>query len=140
MKNSVLKEMLSLEKIIFRKIHPNQMKSMPTPTQMQIIGYVLRNKNDTYQKDLEEILNLRRATISGVLHTMEKNNLIKRVSSEDKRVKKIILSEKVNKIYSKHLEDFKVLEKKLIKDIPKEDLEIFLKVIIKMKENIRKEN
>ena len=27
-----------------------------------------------------------------------------------------------------------------LKDIPKEDLEIFLKVIIKMQENIRKEN
>ena len=45
-------------------------------------------------------------------------------------------SEEVKKIYSKHLEDFKILEKKLIKDIPKEDLEIFFKVISKMQENI----
>ncbi len=48
-----------------------------TPTQMQIIKYILKHpKENTHQKDLENILSLRRTTVSGVLKTMEKNNLI----------------------------------------------------------------
>ena len=67
---------------------------LPTPTQMQIIEYILNHTSeDIYQRDLEDILNLRRATVSGVLHTMEKNNLIRRVTdNEDTRSKKILVS------------------------------------------------
>ena len=45
---------------------------MPSPTQMRIIDYIIQNEDKPiYQKDLESIFNLRRATISEVLITME---------------------------------------------------------------------
>ena len=82
----LLFQIKSLEKMIFRtfvhddKVHFAKQKMIPTPTQMQILEYILANpKKETYQRDLEEILNLRRATVSGVLQTMEKNHLIERV-------------------------------------------------------------
>ena len=113
-------------------------KIFPTPTQMQIIAYILKHKNeDIYQRDLENVLKLRRATVSGVLKTMEKNGFITRITDkEDTRIKKIILNKNAEEIFEKSEKKLDELEKIVIKDISKTDLEIFSNVIDKMKENI----
>ena len=143
--NKVLYEIKSLEKMLVRElINNSDIKDienlLPTPTQCQIIEYILNNKNkDIYQKDLEKVLNLRRATVSGVLHTMEKNGLIKRVTDEsDTRTKKIILNEKIPERFNEYSKKIKKIENNIIKDISDKDLEIFLKVISQMKESIKK--
>lgn len=112
-----------------------------TPTQMQIIEYILEHDSfNVYQRDLEKILNLRRATVSGVLQTMEKNGLIERViDKDDTRVKKIILNKKTKDIFYERLEKLKIMENNIKKGISKEELEIFFKVILKMQNNIKKE-
>ena len=144
--NKVLYEIKSLEKMLVRELINNsdikdKENLLPTPTQCQIIEYILNNKNkDIYQKDLEKVLNLRRATVSGVLHTMEKNGLIKRVTDEsDTRTKKIILNEKIPERFNEYSKKIKKIENNIIKDISDKDLEIFLKVISQMKESIKKE-
>ena len=143
--NKVLYEIKSLEKMLVRELINNsdikdKENLLPTPTQCQIIEYILNNKNkDIYQKDLEKVLNLRRATVSGVLHTMEKNGLIKRVTDEsDTRTKKIILNEKIPERFNEYSKKIKKIENNIIKDISDKDLEIFLKVISQMKESIKK--
>ena len=143
--NKVLYEIKSLEKMLVRELINNsdikdKENLLPTPTQGQIIEYILNNKNkDIYQKDLEKVLNLRRATVSGVLHTMEKNGLIKRVTDEsDTRTKKIILNEKIPERFNEYSKKIKKIENNIIKDISDKDLEIFLKVISQMKESIKK--
>lgn len=143
----VLYQIKTLEKMILRKFLKDkeleQEEACVTlaPTQMQIIGYILEHSNDNiYQKDLEDILKLRRATVSGVLHTMEKNELIERITnSEDTRTKKIILNSKAKEIFSRNEKKLDELEKIIIQDISKEDLEVFSKVIDIMKENIEKQ-
>lgn len=143
--NKVLYEIKSLEKMLVRELINNsdikdKENLLPTPTQCQIIEYILNNKNkDIYQKDLEKVLNLRRATVSGVLHTMEKNGLIKRVTDEsDTRTKKIILNEKIPERFNEYSKKIKKIENNIIKDISDKDLDIFLKVISQMKESIKK--
>ena len=143
--NKVLYEIKSLEKMLVRELINNsdikdKENLLPTPTQCQIIEYILNNKNkDIYQKNLEKVLNLRRATVSGVLHTMEKNGLIKRVTDEsDTRTKKIILNEKIPERFNEYSKKIKKIENNIIKDISDKDLEIFLKVISQMKESIKK--
>lgn len=144
--NSILYQIKTLEKLIFRSlINDNNITikdipklTPPTPTQMQIIEYIIKHSDtDIYQKDLEEVLNLRRATVSGVLQTMEKNNLIERIiDTKDTRTKKIILNQEAKILFEKHKKQLENLEIKIIKDISKEELEIFSKVILKMKNNI----
>lgn len=138
----LLYQIKSLEKIILRNISPNIEKDFycPTPTQMQIMEYIIEHKNeDVYQKDLEKILKLRRATVSGVLQTMEKNNLIDRVTSlNDTRTKKIILNKRAKDIFLKHEEKIKEIEKIVIKDISNEDLDVFSRVIDMMKNNLER--
>lgn len=143
---NVLYEIKSLEKNIVRAFINKQDVDIPenifpSPTQFQIIECILESPNqEINQKDLESILNIRRATISGVLQNMEKKNLIKRVTNrEDVRTKKIILNEKTKEIFEKKRKTIEHTEKKLIKNISEEDLETFLKVLNIMKENIKKE-
>jgi DNA-binding MarR family transcriptional regulator len=112
-----------------------------TPTQMQIIEYILEHKEkDIYQKDLEKVLNLRRATVSGVLQTMEKNNLIERtIDEKDTRTKKIILNKETKNIFHSRMNKVKSLEKNIVKNIEKDDLDIFFKVILQIEDNINLE-
>ena len=111
-----------------------------TPVQVRILSYINeQNQKEIYQKDLENIFNMRRSTVSGILKNMEKNNLIKRIDSpKDARIKQIILTD-YSKDISKHMkikrEEF---DKKLEQNIKEKDLEIFYKVIDQIKENIEK--
>lgn len=107
-------------------------------TQMIIMDYILNHQNeDIYQRDLEKILHLRRATVSGVLQTMEKHGLVERVLCDnDVRCKKIILKEKAKKMFDvKRLEFFK-LEEVIKKGLSEEEIEIFCHIIESMQNNI----
>lgn len=143
---NVLYEIKSLEKNIVRAFINKQDVDIPenifpSPTQFQIIECILESKNqEINQKDLESILNLRRATISGVLQTMEKSNLIKRITNEnDIRTKKIILNEKTKELFERKRKIIENTEKKIVRNISQEDLETFLKVLNIMKENVKEE-
>lgn len=142
----LLFQIMNLEKMIFRTfIHDENLKEkemIPTPTQMRIIEYILKNENkEIYQRDLEEVLNLRRATVSGVLQTMEKNHLIERVmDSNDLRSKKIILNKSTKELFLQKEKQVKEIEKILIQGIKESELETFVNVLDKMKENIKKQS
>jgi len=140
---SILYEIKSLEKLIARtfmlasKLDIKETKKFPTPSQIQIIQYIVTSKKTVYQSELEDVLNLRRATVSGILMTMEKNGIIKRVASKkDARTKEIILNEKVEKIFLCHQSEMRMLENVLISGISKTDLNTFSKVLSRMKENV----
>ena len=70
---------------------------------------------------------------------MEKNNIVKKIkSSNDSRINKIVLTnsclEKLCIVREKAIN----YEKKMISDIKENELDIFFKVIEKIKENISK--
>lgn len=139
----VLYEIKTLEKLIVRNImNEEEICSMktPTPTQVQIMEYILEHQNEeVYQKDLEDILNLRRATVSGVLQTMEKNGLLDRqIAKNDARVKKIILSKKAEQLFLEKKKQFEKTEKALVQDISEKELRTFSNVLNKMMLNAKK--
>ncbi len=142
-KDKILYKLKSLEKKIIRTIIKDisitssyDKINFPTFTQMQIISYTVNN-NDVYQKDLENVLNLRRATVSGVLQTMEKNGLIKReISDSDARSRKIVLKDKARLIYRENKERLDNIENIIKKGISDQDLCVFSMVIDKIKDNL----
>lgn len=142
---NILSEIKSLDILILKKMqfeNGAKDKILPTPTQMQILEYILKHEDEEiYQKDLENIFHLSRATVSSVLQTMEKYCLIDRIVDDtDTRTKKIILDKKAKEIFDNHKKKFEDIGKRLVKDIKKEDLEIFYKVLKKMRKNISEEN
>ena len=74
MDNNILLEIKVLDKLLGRFFFkPGTMDEMAsiTQSQMQILDYIVEcGKNEIYQKDLEEAVDLRRATVSGILQTM----------------------------------------------------------------------
>lgn len=137
-----LYQLKTLEKLIIRnliledEIHHFQTL---TPTQVQIMEYILEHPNEeVYQKDLEKILNLRRATVSGVLQTMEKNGLLEREKiEEDARIKKVILNKKAKELLKEKQKQIETLEKKLIQNIGASELSTFSSVLNTMITNIQ---
>lgn len=140
---SISLEIKKIDSLIVRKIMSYNKEStyQLTPVQIFIIKYLIKNKNNiVYQKDIEKKLGLRKSTVSGILGTMIKNNLISRTDSEnDLRSKVICLTEegyKLDKTMKNKAIDF---EKLLQNNISKEDLEIFYKVTKQIQENLEGE-
>ncbi len=141
MEDKLLYNLHLLNKLIAREFICNNKDLFcgdPSATQMIIMNYILNHQNeDIYQKDLEEALHLRRATVSGVLQTMEKHELIERVLCDnDVRCKKIILKEKAKKMFDVKKMEFFKLEEVIKKGLSVEEIEIFCHIIESMQNNI----
>jgi DNA-binding MarR family transcriptional regulator len=122
---------------MFKKMKESH--GMPfNPMQGEIAKILFKNKDkDIYQRDLEKIIGIRRSTISGILKTMEKNGLIMRIDSIDNRkVKKIILTEKALNIHSSIADKVKEMNNEIIKGISEEELIVFFNVADKIKKNL----
>ncbi len=143
MEKDIYCQIKELEILICRLIHsknPNIIKP-PTITQARIMKYIFENNSkDIYQKDLEKALNLRRATVSEVLATMERKGLITRSENpNDARSKKIELAQLDNNKKRQMKEQMQQLEQALTQDISKEELLTFSLVLRKMQNNIKKQ-
>jgi MarR family transcriptional regulator, repressor for mepA len=149
--NRILYQVKSLNKLVVRyftkdedfitKVKKEKINSALTPTQMEIIEYIKENENkEIYQKDLENVLNLRRATVSGVLQTMEKNGILERITHpSDARAKRIILNKNAERLFNVGEHKVKELESIITKNISVEDISIFSSVLNKMINNLKEE-
>jgi DNA-binding MarR family transcriptional regulator len=141
MDKNILFELKSLQNELIRKTfhHKNKDRYVPiTPVQMQIIEYLSINKNKKiFQKDLENFLDIRKSTLSGILDTMEKHKIIKKTHSKnDLRSKKISFTKGSILKQQEIKKHFDLVHKTLINDIPKNKLDIFFEVIDLMKEKL----
>ena len=136
-KQSVLFEIKRFQGLVVKELFKNESCALST-TQFLIIKYLIKNKdNDIYQKDIEKHLNLSRATTSGVLGTMEKNGLIKRVPSKiDTRTKVIKIEDCAKDYYKKGEKKVLELEECARSNISEEEINTFLNILNKMKDNI----
>ena len=139
---NIIFEIKVLDNMINRKIINRTKKAnIPyglSPVQLKILHYLFLHTKDTvYQRDIEKIIESRRSTTSGILHTMENNNLIKKIDcTTDARTKQIVLTEYSAELSKKIIKDKNNFET-LIKDgLTKEELELFFKVTDKIKNNI----
>lgn len=141
MKESIGYEIKSLDNMIQRfiiKEAKNKNSLLITPVQAHIIKYLIDNEK-VYQRDLENVFKFRRSTVSGILKTMEKNNLIKRIDTiEDARMKQIVLTDFGENKFKSAFNRIKIFENKLRENIDEKDLENFFKVIKKIKNNLSK--
>ena len=129
----------SLDQAIIRTMMKGKdIKKSPSPTQIRIILFLIEHKNEIIsQKDIENHLKLSRATVSDVLNTMEKNGYIKKLANkEDARLNNIVLNNIALEMHKKADEEMKRINKILQKNISKEDLNTFIKVINQMRDNI----
>lgn len=139
---NIIYEIKILDNMIRRKIitdinYPD-LSIKTTPVQIKILHYLYINSNiNIYQNNIEKIIECRRSTTSGILNTMEKNKLIKRINNpSDARSKQIILTDYGVDISKYMLKQKKSFEKKVLENISEDDLKLFFKVTEQIKDNI----
>ena len=109
--------------------------------QTRILHFLLANYSDRdiYQKDIEEELNIRSASISVLLKKLEGEKMVVREKvSHDDRLKKICPTPASIKMKGQVEKDIQIVENQLISGISEEELNIFFKVVQKMMENTSK--
>lgn len=113
-----------------------------THMQGAFIGYIHSfGEKDIFQRDIEKEFNIRRSTATGILNLMEEKKLIIRQPVErDKRLKKIVLTEKAIAFNNEILDNICEIENILKKDITKEELAVFFTVTEKMIKNLKQIN
>ncbi len=141
MKTGICCQMKDLEISVARLLSNSSKSSLkpPTITQARIIDYILSHKNQkVYQKDLEKALNLRRATVSEVLNTMEKKGIIERHKNpNDTRCNQICLKELDKDRQQEFQKNIQNIEKILTENISEEELEAFSLTLKKMQTNLK---
>ncbi len=135
----ILFEIKMLDNMIDRKICGSVEKNNLTHTQARVLKFLYDNQDrKVYQTTLEKEVDVRRSTISGVLDTMEKNNLIiRKNSSDDARKKEIALTLVSLNKHKEIAQKIANFERDLLRGITKEEVDIFIEVIDKLKGNLK---
>ena len=90
-----------------------------------------------YAKDIESEFDIRIATIAGILQLLEQNKLITRkAEGSDARLKEITITKKALEIINNVNSSIAELEKRLEKNMSKEERENFLKTLDKLSKNL----
>ena len=112
-----------------------------SPIQVRIVKYLVKQNNKAIlQKDMEYIFNIRRSTVSGVIKTMEKNNIIIRENvKDDNKSKEIKLTNEVYIRDNELVRKLRELDLELLKGVNKEGLEVFRRVLKNIQDNLKEE-
>jgi DNA-binding MarR family transcriptional regulator len=137
-------ELRTLNNLIRRRCdfssHRKEIKTI-TGNNGWIIGFLAENTaagKNVYQKTIEDHFNITRSAVSNALSLMEQKGLITRLADkQDGRRKKIILTEKAEKLKELMKEDFRSLEATLTKGFSNEELEILYAFFQRMKANMQ---
>lgn len=110
-----------------------------TGTNTWIIAYVGKNKDkDVFQRDLEKEFSVTRSTASKVIQLMEQKGLLVREAVDhDKRLKKIVLTEKAQLLYEGIRHDFEELERKLTNDFSEAETKDFVEMLERCQKNMK---
>lgn len=101
-----------------------------TGMQMRLLGH-LRMKEakgeSVFQKDIEEIFRIKRSSVTSVLQTLEKKNMIIRESVPgDARIKKLILTEKARTLQACSFQRLTEMEQEMRSLFSEEEFHNFL--------------
>lgn len=136
----IFKSIGDLNMLIFKRISEKYKRFGYdiTPVHGSIIKAIYDNGN-LCQKDIEQFVSCNKSTLSSILDTMEKNDLIKRVEdSNDSRKKVIYLTDKAVEIVDIVEDDRNYIENLLEKSISKDELISFCNVLSKFIENLER--
>lgn len=133
-------ELRSLSAILRRKQAAYKSDAGVSGTDMQIIAYLFdREKQNTYQRDVEREFALRRSTVSGILKDMEARGLILRAGvASDARLKKVMPTDKASSLYQYYKNDMESYFEKLTDGLTDTQVDDFCTIVRQMRKNADK--
>lgn len=107
-----------------------------TPEQLQVLGVILEEEACAMQKIAEEML-VDNSAVTRIIDTLEKKEFVSRTTSEkDRRVRLIAITPRGEKEVVASLELSKYYRSALLEGITEQDVENFMKILQKMRENV----
>lgn len=131
-------EVHMLDRMIGQSFHDLYEKENLSKLQNWIIRYLYENRDkDNYQRDIEAVFHIARSTATGILQSLEKQGYLTRKASEqDARMKHLELTQKAITLQEEILHKIEQTESILIREIPREEVETFLRVLNQMQKNL----
>jgi DNA-binding MarR family transcriptional regulator len=140
-KLSLMHEIKKINGDIFRGIS-NRYKVMNmdiTPMHAKIIMTLYKSSEPLCQKDLEGPISCNKSTMSSIISTMEKNNLLTRKACDtDSRINYLLLTDKGLEIADFLKEDRTYMEGILSEGISEQEYTTFVNVIEKIRKNLER--
>lgn len=124
-------------------IHQTEQEPPPgfTISQLAAVGFLFyQGDQEVYQRDLENFFKLRRSTVSSLLNTLEKKDILCRVPvPHDARLKRLVLTPKGREIGAQVQKQFLLLNRLLIQGLTPEEQETFARILKKVEHNLNTE-
>lgn len=142
MDEKLLSKLKKIDHLIVQMIFKNcnnTQNRQPSRTQAKILDMLINSNGEISQKEIEEKLNVSRATISETLTKMEKYEMIKRESGTDSRTKIIKLTEKSIEIHKYMTETFDNISNKIENILSEEETKRLKELLIKLSDGLEKE-
>lgn len=111
-----------------------------THAQCRILGFLNLNKNEeVYLNDIEKRFCLKRPTVTGLIKRLEEKGFISVVPKEnDRRYKRVILTEKSEEVLEAMQKNVDDTEKVLCRNISESEKTEFLRILTIMFNNMRR--
>lgn len=127
-----------LNNLIKRDVESHNPSESVTGMQGVILYFIYHCRTDVYSKDIEESFCMRRATACGYLTLLEENGMILREDVPgDRRLKKIILTDKAKDLLVKIEENILRSEAKIVSGLTSEEIDEFLRIAGIMLKNMK---
>ena len=127
-------------KRLFEMHQEKNASGYPSPLQMEIIEFLLKNREDVFLKNIQEYLHISKAAVSDVIDKMEKKGFIrKEVCSTDARKTKLILLDEGKNVFQKLKENISRLNEEMIDGLTEEELKEYIRITQIIEMNLEKE-
>ena len=109
-----------------------------TISQLSVLGFLsFHQDQDIYQRDVENFFKLRRSTISSLLNTLERKQLIRRTPvSHDARLKKLELTEQGHQSSYYVYHTFSQMNDLMIQGLSPEEVQTLVTILGKIEDNL----
>lgn len=110
-----------------------------TGVQARLLHYMVENEQngDIFQRDIENIFQMRRSTVTGMLQLMEQHGLLRREPAEhDARLKRIVLTERAHELEKRVNKRIDLMEQILRQGIEPDELAAWFAVCEKIRSNL----
>ena len=124
---------------IKKRMNTNMQSLGLTGVQSRVMPYILVKSADgpVFQRDVEAVFGLSRSTATGILQSMEKNDLILRESvASDARLKSLIPTQKAAYLDAQVGEYLRNTEQCLTRGLSNAQLALFLETVAHMSKNM----
>ena len=126
-----------VSKLIYDKIKSKSSNEFNKPTSIKLILHALIQKDNVTQLDIVKSTRLKPPTVSITLKKMENEGLVTRTPDPyDLRAVRVTITDKGREMYMISVRSVFDMEEKIMKDISPAEIDSFMKILGKIKNNL----